>query len=151
MSTPLLDIIFAPDPLSIPPEQLSGPELAQSGIRQAYMNAPDALEWKYIVAVSRAQIWTKLTSEDLRKWCGDPPNEHNNILAGVLAFCRGQKLIEFTDETKRAERPSIHGKIIHVHQRTDTRIAEDVLKKTFIEKKEKARRAEAKKKLSLGS
>lgn len=143
-----LDLLFLgkPSPIRKP---LTGPELAQSGIEQAYMNAPDELEWKYIVAITRFNVWSKLTSEDLRKYCGDPPFEYRNCLAGVLKFACSMKLIRITGRKQKAERASIHGKDLSVYLRLDTKIEESKLKQIFIDRKARARAAEARKKLAI--
>ncbi len=136
---PLFEPLFSgkPEPTGPP---LSGRDLATSGIAQAYMNAPDDLELRYVFAIADLKVWTRITSEDLRTLCGDPPYQFRNCLAGVLAFARSIELLRFTGEKQTAKRKSIHAKEISIYQRTDTNLDREWIETEFKRRKERARR-----------
>jgi hypothetical protein len=147
MSTqPLFKDLFSGPPVGQP---LTGADLRDSGIAQAYMNAPDDLELQYIFAANDLKQGDRLTSEDLRRMCGDPPSEFRNCLAGVLKFCQSIKLIQITGETRTAERKTIHAKALSVYVRLDTVLDREWIEAEFTKRKERAKKAEAKKREAM--
>lgn len=109
-SQPLFDRIFAgtPEPQGVP---LTGPQLAESGIQSALEHVRRVrAEYELNVRcwVALLEKGSLITSEDIRNEVGDPPEDCPNCLAGIMKAAKG--LIEITNMTETAKRPSLHGK-----------------------------------------